>query len=116
MNRPQPSLQGGMRPLKDPTPTGGLGPSGIDLGVRPTFQDNTFNVLGGGRYQEPDPSVIQPGGGTMMNPEERAMAQQLAAMLQRSQGGRMYMQGGKMYGMGGGVKPVKNYGHGGKNC
>lgn len=30
-------------------------------------------------------------------------------------GGRMYMQGGKMYGMGG-MRPIKNYGHGGKNC
>ena len=28
-------------------------------------------------------------------------------------GGRMYMQGGKMYGMGG-MRPIKNYGHGGK--
>jgi len=29
-------------------------------------------------------------------------------------GGRLYMQGGKMYGMGGGVRPIKNYGRGGK--
>tara|TARA_R100001463_G_scaffold96826_1_gene151267 strand:+ start:4616 stop:5980 length:1365 start_codon:yes stop_codon:yes gene_type:complete len=101
MNRPQPSLQGGMRPLKDPTPTGGPGPSGIDLGVRPTIQDNTFNVLGGGRYQEPDPSVIQPGGGTVINPEEKARAIELAKMMQqmeaqRGMGGRAYRGGGKI--------------------
>lgn len=40
---------------------------------------------------------------------EDLIAQNLGA------GGRLYMQGGKMYGTGG-MRPIKNYGHGGRNC
>ena len=40
---------------------------------------------------------------------EDLIAQNLGA------GGKVYMQGGKMYGTGG-MRPIKNYGHGGRNC
>ena len=111
MNRPQPRLQGGMRPLKDPTPTPtsdpGLGR--FDIGaLEPMMSDYTGSAASN--------RATGPFGSVQEDAEARIRAQQLAAMLQRSQGGRMYIQGGKVYGMGGGVKPIKNYGHGGKNC
>lgn len=47
------------------------------------------------------------------SPEAREAEDLIAQNL--GAGGRLYMQGGKMYGMGG-MRPIKNYGHGGKNC
>ena len=47
------------------------------------------------------------------SPEAKEVEDLIAQNL--GDGGRLYMQGGKMYGMGG-MRPIKNYGHGGKNC
>jgi len=108
MNRPQPSLQGGMRPLKDPTPTSDPGLGRFDLGLNEPMVSDYTGSTAANRSTGPFGSIQE-------DAEARIRAQQLAAMLQRSQGGRMYMNGGNMYGMGGGVKPIKNYGYGGKN-
>ena len=100
--RTEPTIQGGITPLKDyrNEPPTGPGPSRIDLGIRPEPQVSTYNVTGGGRYQEPDPSVIQPGGGDFIDPEERAKAIALAKMLEQAKaemadGGRVYKRGGR---------------------
>lgn len=122
MNRPQPRLQGGMRPLKDPTPTGDPGLGRFDIGaLEPMMSDYTGSAASN--------RATGPFGSVQEDAEARIRAQQLAAMLQRGQGGRVYMNGGKVYKMGGqnyedrgkmyggkGVRLMKSYGHGGRNC
>ena len=104
LNRPQPELQGGMRPLKDPEPTKpeGLGRFNLDIDI-PNPSDYTGTEAMG---------ASGPGAG-QTELDKRMRATQLFDMM-RSKGGLMYMNGGKMYGMGGGVRPIKNYLRGGK--
>jgi|11BtaG_2_1085332.scaffolds.fasta_scaffold00253_22 hypothetical protein len=91
VNRPQPSLQGGMRPLKDPTPTGDPGLGRFDIGaLEPMISDFTGSE---------EMRASGPGAG-QTELERRMLAQQLAAMLQRKMGGRMYLFGGKNKGRG----------------
>ena len=91
VNRPQPRLQGGMRPLKDQTPTGDPGLGRFDIGaLEPMMSDYT----GSEQMRASGPGSGQ----TEM--DRRMRAQQLAAMLQRKMGGRMYLFGGKNKGRG----------------
>lgn len=84
VNRPQPSLQGGMRPLKDPTPTGDSGLGRFDIGaLEPMISDYTGSE---------EMRASGPGAG-QTELERRMLAQQLAAMLQKQDGGKLALFG-----------------------
>ncbi len=83
VNRPQPSLQGGMRPLKDPT-SGDTGLGRFDIGaLEPMISDYTGSE---------EMRASGPGAG-QTELERRMLAQQLAAMLQKKDGGKLALFG-----------------------
>ena len=101
------TIQGGITPLKDYTNESpeGPGPSPIDYGVRPVIQDETFNVLGGGRYPVEAPNMVVSGSRPNISPEDEMSLFELASAIQklkdqRANGGRMYLFGGKNRGGG----------------
>ena len=103
--RSERTIQGEITPFKvlRNEPTTEPGPSFIDYGIRPEPQISTYNVSQGGLYQVPDPSVIQPGGGSFINPEEKTRAMELAEMLKgmRDKGGRAKKRKPRVYRFGG---------------
>ena len=98
VNRPQPSLQGGMRPLKDPTPTGDPGLGRFDIGALETVLSDRTGSAALNRATGPYGTIQEDTGDQISALELAAAIQQLRA--QRKMGGRMYLFGGRNKGRG----------------
>lgn len=86
VNRPRPELQGGVRPIKDPVPTSDPGLGRFDIGaLEPMLSDR----LGSTELNR----ATGPYGTIQEDAEARLRAQQLAAMLQRKDGGKLALFG-----------------------
>lgn len=91
VNRPQPSLQGGMRPLKDPTPTSDPGLGRFDMGALETVLSDRTGSTALNRATGPFGTIQEDTGDQISALELAAAIQQLRA--QKKDGGKLALFG-----------------------